>query len=227
MDKNETSIIDDPFGIPYERLPKTLAVFPLPEVMLLPHGKLPLNIFEPRYLKMILDNLEKPRLIGMVQPLEPLSQKPKTEASLFHIGCAGRITTFAESNDGRLVITLQGVCRFKIQRELDGNDPYRTVIPDFSNFKDDLSFDDPNIDRKGLMPILKSYLELKGIGLNAEDLNKIQNRHLIPTLGMINPFDYREKRAILETRNINDIADMIISLMEMELKSPNQTTTKH
>ena len=77
------------------------------------------------------------------------------------------------------------------------------------------------------MPILKSYLELKGIGLNAEDLNKIQNRHLIPTLGMINPFDYREKRAILETRNINDIADMIISLMEMELKSPNQTTTKH
>ena len=208
-------------------LPKTIPVFPISNFIIFPKTTVPLNIFEPRYLKMILDNLEQPRLIGMVQPLEPLSENPKTEASLFHIGCAGRITTFAESNDGRLVITLQGVCRFKILKELDGNDPYRTVIPDFSNFKDDLSFDDPNIDRKGLMPILKSYLELKGIGLNAEDLNKIQNRHLIPTLGMINPFDYREKRAILETRNINDIADMIISLMEMELKSPNQTTTKH
>ncbi len=227
MYEQKPAVVGDPFGLPFEGLPENLPIFPLPGAMLLPHGRMPLNIFEPRYLKMIMDSLKQSRLIGMVQPLELLSDPIPEKTALFHIGCAGRITAFAESDDGRFMITLQGVCRFEIEKELQEKGPYRRVKPDFNNFKEDLSFDNPNINREGLIPLLKDYLELKGVKVRIEDLVKTEDRFLIPTLGMINPFDFREKQAILETRNISDIANIIISLMEMELKSSNQTSTRH
>jgi hypothetical protein len=227
MNKKKSIVSSDPFGVPYNTLPSDIAIFPLPEVMLLPHGRIPLNVFEDRYVTMVLDSLKQSRLIGMVQPLEPLSDLVPNETALFHIGCAGRITTFTECDDGRIMITLQGICRFRVDKELDVDGPYRRVKPDFSGFKDDLSFVSPDINRDSLFPVLKDYFELKGIDLSIADLNKIENRLLIPTLGMINPFDYREKQAILETCDVNDIAALMISLMEMDLKSPNQITTKH
>ena len=227
MYKNKRSFVEDPFGAPYDKLPKDLAIFPLPGVLLLPHGRIPLNVFEDRYVKMVLDSLKQSRLIGMVQPLEFLSDPVPNETALFHIGCAGRITTFAECDDGRIITTLQGICRFKIAKELNKQGPYRRIKPDFSSFKDDLSFISPNINRENLIPVLKEYFELKGITFSVSDLNKIDDRLLIPTLGMINPFDYREKQAILETRDVNDIAKLMVSIMEMELKSPSQITTKH
>ena len=217
----------DPFGVPFKDFPKEVPIFPLPGAMLLPHGRMPLNIFEPRYLKMIMDSLKESRLIGMVQPLEPSSDPIPEKTELFHVGCAGRITAFAESNDGRFLITLKGVCRFKIKKELEGDGSYRRVVPDCSGFKDDLSFDSPNINRDDLLPILKDYLELKGIQVDIADFVNIEDRFLIPTLSLINPFGFREKQAILEARDIGEMANVIISLMEMELMSLNTTLTKH
>ncbi len=227
MYEQNPTISEDPFGVPFNGLPTELPVFPLPGAMLLPYGRMPLNIFEPRYLKMVMDSLKQSRLIGMVQPLEQLSDPISEETALFHVGCAGRITAFAESDDGRFLITLKGVCRFKIKKELEKNGFYRRVIPDFYAFKEDLSFDSPNINREGLLPVLKDYLELKGIKVDMADFVNIEDRFLIPTLSLINTFGFREKQAILETRNISEMATVIISLMEMELMSPNKASTTH
>ncbi|MDC0196526.1 LON peptidase substrate-binding domain-containing protein [Gammaproteobacteria bacterium] len=218
---------EDPFGVSFENLPGDLPIFPLPGAMLLPHGRMPLNIFEPRYLKMIMDSLKQSRLIGMVQPLELLPDPIPQKTDLFHVGCAGRITSFAESDDGQFLITLKGVCRFKIKKELAENGFYRRINPDFSDFKSDLTCNNPRINRDGLLPLLKDYLKVKGIEINIADFVDIEDRFLIPTLCMINPFDFREKQAILEIRDINEMADVIISLMEMELISTNSAPTKH
>jgi len=217
----------DPFGLPVEDLPQTLPIFPLPGAMLLPHGRMPLNIFEPRYLNMVLDSLKESRLIGMVQPLEMLPDPVPAETELFHIGCAGRIVAFAESEDGRILMTLQGVCRFKIVKELNSQRDYRIVEPDFTSFKEDLDYDDPGINRAGLLAILKDYLELKSIKIDWDGLEKAEDRFLVATLGMMNPFDYREKQAILEARDIADMVDVMTSLMEMELASGGDAATKH
>jgi Lon protease-like protein len=225
-DKNPTAG-EDPFGVSFENLPGDLPIFPLPGAMLLPHGRMPLNIFEPRYLKMIMDSLKQSRLIGMVQPLELLPDPIPQKTDLFHVGCAGRITSFAESDDGRFLITLKGVCRFKIKKELGENGFYRRINPDFSDFKSDLTCNNPRINRDGLLPLLKDYLKVKGIEINIADFIDIEDRFLIPTLCMINPFDFREKQALLEIRDINEMADVIISLMEMELISTTSAPTKH
>ena len=219
--------IGNPFAAPFEDLPESLPIFPLPGAMLLPHGRLPLNIFEPRYLDMVLDSLKQSRLIGMVQPLEMLPDPVPASSELFHIGCAGRIVAFAESDDGRIMLTLQGVCRFKIERELDEEKDYRQVKPDFSAFKEDLSFDDPGINRDGLINILRNYLDLKEIKIDWDGLQKTEDRFLIATLGMMNPFDYREKQAILEAEKPSDMVDVMTSLMEMELATGGNGATKH
>ena len=227
MYQKDSKASSDPFGVPFESLPEDLPIFPLPGAMLLPHGRMPLNIFEPRYLKMAMDSLKQSRLIGMVQPLELLSDPVPKETALFHVGCAGRITAFAESDDGRFLITLKGICRFKIKKELKGNGFYRRVIPDFNDFKEDLSCEPPNINREGLLPVLRDYLELKGIKVDMADFVNIEDRFLIPTLSLINPFSFTEKQAILEAGNISEMSNVIIALMEMELMSPNNTSTKH
>ncbi len=227
MAEKSSSNYKDPFSIPFENLPQKLPIFPLPGAMLLPHGKMPLNIFEPRYLKMVFDSLKGSRLIGMVQPLELLPDPVPEKTDLFDIGCAGRITSFTESEDGRILLTLQGVCRFEIEKEFNTTTAYRQVKPNFAAFKDDLLSEYPAVNREGLIPVLRDYLELKGLNINWADLDKIEDRFLIATIGMINPFDYKEKQAILQTQNIRDIAHVMISLMEMELASIGQSPTKH
>jgi len=217
----------DPFCTPFEHLPQRLPIFPLPGAMLLPHGKMPLNIFEPRYLKMVFDSLKGSRLIGMVQPLELLPDPIPEETNLFNIGCAGRIISFSESEDGRVLLTLQGVCRFEIEEELNEPTAYRQVKPNFAEFKEDLSPEYPAINREGFISVLREYLKLKGMDINLADLNKIEDRFLIATIAMINPFDYKEKQAILETPNIKDISHVMVSLMEMELATIGQSSTKH
>ena len=138
----------------------------------------------------------------------------------------GRIA-FAESEDGRIMLTLQGICRFKIEKELKETTTYRQVKPNFSEFKDDLLSEFPAVNREELIAVLREYLGHKGMTINWSDLNKIEDRFLIATIAMINPFDYREKQAILETQNIKDISHMMISLMEMELASVDPSPTKH
>ena len=227
MYNKDQNISEDPFGVRFEELPKELPIFPLPGAMLLPHGRMPLNIFEPRYLKMVMDCLKQSRLIGMVQPLELLSEPIPEKTDLFHVGCAGRITEFAESSDGQFIITLTGICRFEIKEEFGENGFYRRVNPDFSGFKKDLSFDSPEINRDGIFSVLKDYLKLKGIKIDITDFNNVEDRFLIPTLGLINPFGFLEKQAILEAPDVGEMSKIIISLMQMELKSPNSASTKH
>ena len=124
-------------------------------------------------------------------------------------------------------MTLQGVCRFKIETELEEQNGYRRVKPDFADFKEDLSFADPIINRESLLVILKDYLKLKAIKVDWDSLQKSNDRFLIATLGMMNPFDYREKQAILEARDQADMVDVMTSLMEMELASVGEARTKH
>lgn len=217
---------NDPFGLLYPELPQRLPIFPLPGAMLLPHGRMPLNIFEPRYLSMVLDSLKQSRLIGMVQPLE-ISTDPSATDKLFHVGCAGRISAFAETEDGKLQLTLRGVCRFEIEEEFESDTLYRQVKPNFTAFKQDLFFEKPLIDRKKLIEVLAEYATLKGIDINFNALEQTTDTFLIATLAMINPFNHKEKQSILETRGLSDIVRMMISLMEIELATHNQTSTRH
>src|SRR5215470_3927668 len=158
------------FDPSFDTLPATLPIFPLPGALLLPGGKLPLQIFEPRYLTMTRDTLASDRLIGMIQPL---GQDSETEglvshtAALYPIGCAGRITAYSETDEGRYLITLTGVCRFAIQRELPTVGGYRRVVPDFARFRTDMdAAAAAEIDRQRLLKALHAYFAHQKISID-------------------------------------------------------------
>ncbi|MCW0182528.1 LON peptidase substrate-binding domain-containing protein [Zavarzinia sp.] len=210
-----------------EELPPILPIFPLAGVLLLPRGRLPLNIFEPRYLAMVRDALASGRTIGMVQPLDPASREP--EPAVYPIGCAGRITGFTENDDGRFQITLTGISRFRIREELSRVTPYRKVIADYDDFTDDL--EPPphagDVNRNRLAPALRSYLELHGLSADWQAIEKAPAESLINALAMICPFTPPEKQALLEARDIGDRADMMIALLEMAVAArPGAPETK-
>lgn len=210
-----------------EDLPSILPIFPLAGALLLPRGRLPLNIFEPRYLAMIRDALASGRMIGMVQPQDPASREQ--EPAVYPIGCAGRITGFTENDDGRFQITLTGVSRFRIREELSRVTPYRKVIVDFDEFTDDL--EPPphagDVNRNRLAPALRSYLELHGLSADWQAIEKAPAESLINALAMICPFTPPEKQALLEARDIGDRADMMIALLEMAVAArPGAPETK-
>lgn len=195
-------------------LPDVLPLFPLTGVLLLPRGRLPLNIFEPRYLSMTEDALAHGRLIGMVQPSVPETQEPLPP--LFHIGCAGRITSFTETEDGRFLIGLTGVCRFRIRDELPIERGYRRARAEWEDFLADIGGPDENeIDREKLLGILRHYFKLHSI---AADWNAVQNTHnetLISSLAMICPLAPNEKQALLEAPDLPARAEMLMALLEM------------
>ncbi|HEU0118116.1 MAG TPA: LON peptidase substrate-binding domain-containing protein [Alphaproteobacteria bacterium] len=196
-------------------LPTEIPIFPLPGVILLPRAKLPLNIFEPRYLAMIDDVLAQGRLIGMIQPNAPEGQDDGTPP-IYKVGCAGRITSFNETEDGRFLIGLTGVCRFSVINELPADKPYRRARVDWQSFIDDIhETEDNDFDRKRLMSILQNYFKMQGI---AADWNAVQNTPndlLISSLTMICPLATNEKQALLEAPNLQARADMLVALLEM------------
>jgi Lon protease-like protein len=196
-------------------LPDTLPIFPLSGVVLLPRGRLPLNIFEPRYLSMIEHALGQGRLIGMVQPSAPESEDGVIPP-LYNIGCAGRITSFTETEDGRFLIGLTGVCRFSIAEELASDRPYRSVRPDWQKFLADVGNpDESEVDREKLLGILRPYFKLQGI---AADWNAVQNtgsETLVSSLAMICPLAPNEKQALLEAPDLRARANMLMALLEM------------
>ncbi len=193
----------------YEDLPGELPVFPLAGVLLLPRGQLPLNIFEPRYLSMIDDAIASHRLVGMVQTRE--------DGSLYKIGCAGRITSFNETHDGRNEIVLTGVCRFKIDDELGQKDGYRRVKADWSEFKRDT---EPmgclDMDRGRLKKLLKNYFEQQGLTCSWDAVDNAADEKLITSLAMICPFEAKEKQALLEAPCCKERARLFMTLLEME-----------
>ncbi len=194
-------------------LPRVIPVFPLAGALLLPRRRLPLNIFEPRYLAMVDDTLRHARVIGMVQPSSPDQQRP----ALYPVGCLGRLTSWSETGDGRFLITLNGVARFRIKSEMETTTPYRQVEAAYGEFADDLEEDesDADIDRKRLGESLKSYFKQRKIDDYWQSIEQVSCEVLVNSLAMICPFDVAEKQALLEAPVLADRAKLLTTLIEM------------
>ncbi|MGE0210076.1 MAG: LON peptidase substrate-binding domain-containing protein [Parvibaculaceae bacterium] len=200
-----------------EDLPRRVAVFPLPGALLLPRTELPLNIFEPRYLQMVGDALSGSRIIGMVQPAseEEAGEKP----SVYKVGCAGRITSYSETPDGRFLITLSGICRFRILRELDCATPYRQVEADYEAFTDDLEpgRGEGHVDRALLLKTFDAYLKANNLQADWQEVNAAPTEALVNSLSVMSPYAVKEKQALLEAADLKTRADVLIAITEMTL----------
>jgi Lon protease-like protein len=209
-----------PFHPSFSSLPDSLAIFPLAGVLLLPDGKLPLNIFEPRYLAMVIDSLANGRLFGMVQPKGEASDDG--EPPIFETGCAGRISSLDETEDGRLLVTLTGVSRFRVRRELEGLNGYRRIEPDWRPYQRDL--DDPPpimIDRERLILALKAFSRVNSLDFNWKAIERIGDYDLSVSLCMACPLEPREKQALLECKDPMTRTETLITLMEMAVAERN------
>lgn len=200
----------------YAALPSEIPIFPLSGALLLPEGKLPLNIFEPRYLAMIDDSLAAGRLVGMAQP-DPSQPRVGAESQVFKVGCLGRLTSFSETEDGRFLITLTGVIRFRILEEVAGRRGCRRVRAEYGDFAHDLALNapPPRIDRAELLGAIQPYFRAQGIEANWEAVEQTDDAMLVTTLCMVCPFDAREKQALLEAELPESRAAMLIALMQM------------
>ncbi|MBT0957833.1 LON peptidase substrate-binding domain-containing protein [Alphaproteobacteria bacterium KMM 3653] len=204
-------------------LPETIPLFPLPRALLLPRARLPLHIFEPRYLAMLEDAMAtNHRLIGMVQP----GSGPKDgENSLHDIGCAGRLTGFSETEDGRYMITLSGVSRFRITAQIDGFCPYIKASVDWSPFTADLGSteEDPGFDRDGFMQTLARYFDARDLSTDWDSLTEADDELLINSLSMLCPFGIEDKQALLESPSLGDRRETLTTLIEYAmLRSPGK-----
>lgn len=200
-------------------LPVAIPVFPLPGALLLPRGQMPLNIFEPRYLEMIDDSLRSGhRLIGMIQP-DTAHPGPDDRPNLYKIGCAGRITQFAETGDGRYLIQLTGVCRFRVDHELSVMTAYRQCRAAYEPFADDFIArkGEDDVDRKALLVALKDFLQANNLKADWEGIEKAPNEALVNALAMMSPYGPAEKQALLEAPDLKTRAEILIAVTEIEL----------
>lgn len=199
-------------------LPQVIPVFPLAGAIVLPRGQLPLNIFEPRYLNMVDDAMAGDRIIGMVQP----SGGPETLPALSPIGCAGRITSFAETGDGRYLITLTGVARFRIVGELPVQTPYRQTRVDFAPYGPDLKTpgEDDDFDRDDLLAALQGYLNPRGLDIDWDAARDAPPEALINSLSMALPFEPAEKQALIEAMTLNDRFACLTALLRIDAAEP-------
>ena len=196
------------FTVQLKDLPSSIPIFPLDNVLLLPFGKLPLNIFEERYIHMTLDSLKTHRMIGVIQP-------KNNNNEFFMVGCIGKITSYIETPDYRIVLNLEGVSRFVLEeRELNSKGYYQGTVNN-SNFADDLSFIEPNIDRSSLIQKYTNYFKMKKLEIDKEVLYETSNLQLLSTLAMLAPFNKIDKQAILEAVNIKDRINLINSILDL------------
>jgi Lon protease-like protein len=199
-------------------LPDSIPVFPLAGALLLPRGQMPLNIFEPRYVQMIDAALRGPRLIGMVQP-ENDQEEGVAVPRLYRVGCVGRLVQFAETGDGRYLISLAGVSRFAIEEELTVMTPFRqcriTAVPFASDFKPRLG--EAEVDRAAVLAALLKYAQATGLKIDWDGVEKAPNEALVNALSMMAPFGSREKQALLEAPDLKTRAETLVAITEMEL----------
>ncbi len=216
----------NPFTPSFEDLPETLPIFPLSGAIVLPGAQLPLNIFEPRYLNMVFDALGTDRMIGMIQPAHSEGSKGN---DIQRTGCAGRITTFRETDDGRLLIVLTGVCRFDVIEEIATTRGYRRVMADWRPFFQDLSDEESaSLDSTQLIDTLNPYFEANKVQANWESLKKMSSTSLVNVLAMNLPFEPEEKQALVEARTTYDRAKVLVALTKMSLSSADAPkTTRH
>ena len=186
-----------------EELPGVIPVFPLRSALLLPRGEMPLNVFEPRYLAMVEDVIKSHRIIGMIQP-EPEAPEDAERPELVRVGCGGRLTAFAETGDGRYLITLTGVARFRLVEELTVLTPYRQARVAFDDFVTDLAPGEgqEEVDREALLKTLKDYLAANNLEADWDGIRRAPNEALVNALAMMSPFGPREKQALLEARDL-------------------------
>jgi len=205
-----------------EDLPSEFAVFPLPGALLLPRGKLPLNIFEPRYKAMVEDALGAGRMFAMIQP-DPKQPEVPTGSGLFHVGCLGRLSSFSETEDGRFLITLTGVARFRIVRELEPRQGFRRVRGDFTPYRADLDLAPRTLglDRDAFLAALKAYFSQRGVDANWDAIHRMDDDTLVVTLGMACPFEPAEKQALLEAGNEAERAAILLALLQMGAAGPD------
>ena len=204
-------------------LPSQIPIFPLPNALLLPGGQLPLNIFEPRYLAMIEDALgASGRLIGMVQPIEE-------EGELFGIGCAGRISYFQETGDGRYMIALNGVSRFRLHDHKLTSRGYRLADVDWEEFVTDLEDGEGEIgNRDHMLSVMRRYFDQRGFEADWDQIERSDDNAILNTLAMVCPFDVAEKQALLEAEGMSRRADLLVAMMEMALhEDDGQNDARH
>ena len=186
-----------------KNLPKKISVFPLSNFIIFPNTSVPLNIFEPRYIEMVNDSMKTNRIIGMVQP----KNQKKNIPELYSVGCAGKITSFNETDDGRYLIVINGICRFKILKEINNNKTYRECEISFDEYNEDTNEKNNEIkftDLELIFKNLKSFFKKKGYIINWKELEKQSLDQTINTLAMASPFSLQEKQVLLETININN-----------------------
>ncbi len=198
-------------------LPGRVAVFPLSAALLLPGGRIPLNIFEPRYLEMVDDAMRASRLIGMIQPALGGGVRHDGEPELCKVGCLGRIISLSETGDGRYLISLGGVCRFRIAEELTVKTPFRQITP--LPFAGDLGEEASGgeIDRPALLKAFRAYLEANDLQADWESVSRAGNVTLVNALAMMAPYGPAEKQALLEASDLRARAETLIAITEITL----------
>ena len=199
-----------------DELPSALRLFPLAGALLLPRGELPLNIFEPRYLAMIDSAIASDRLIGMIQPLTGARAE---EPRLYEIGCAGRVTHFRETGDGRYIVTLSGVTRFKILAEEEPGAPFRTARVAFDDFTHDLEpgAGEDNVDRVRMTEMLRKFAQASKLDIDWASIDAAPTETLVNALAMMCPFGAREKQSLLEAIDLKTRAEVLIGLAQFDL----------
>lgn len=205
-----------------EDLPGEFPVFPLPGALLLPRGKLPLRIFEPRYVAMTEDSLGQGRMFGMIQP-DATVPDTASGPSLFRVGCLGRLSSFSESDEGHYLITLTGVIRFAIATEIEMRRGYRRVRGDFAPYRADLDLESRSIGapRETVLTALRGYFTQRGIDANWDAIKRLPDDMLVVTLAMVCPFDPAEKQALLEAPTDAERAAALLVLLQMGALSPD------
>jgi uncharacterized protein len=203
-------------------LPKLLPIFPLRGAILLPRASLTLNVFEPRYLALVDHVLAGNRLIGIVQPAPEVGNAESPQGKSFplrRVGCAGRITSFAEHEDGRVVISLSGVARFRVGPDAEEPEPFRLCHVDFAPYGEDFvgGYGEDEVDRPRLIATLRSYLVANNLNADWERINSASTERLVNTLSILSPYGPEEKQCLLEARDLRARSEALIALAEMEL----------
>ena len=203
-------------------LPETVAIFPLTGALLLPSGRMPLNIFEPRYLEMIDHAIAHHRLIGMVQPRLDGGLRDDGEPELCEVGCLGRVTSFAETGDGRYLVSLQGVCRFRVLSEIAARTPFRQCR--ISSFVADLDAEAgaAEVDRAALLKAFRAYLKANDLDADWESVSRAENATLVNALSMMAPYGPAEKQALLEAPDLKTRAETLVAITEFALARDGQ-----
>ncbi|HRK23326.1 MAG TPA: LON peptidase substrate-binding domain-containing protein [Beijerinckiaceae bacterium] len=212
-----------PSNVQYQgpaQLPEVIPIFPLAGALLLPRGQMPLNIFEPRYLAMVDAALAGDRLIGMIQPInEKAGEAPP---DLMAVGCVGRLTEFAETGDGRYLITLTGIARFRLIEEVVTDAPFRKAQVSTAPFRPDFiaRLGEDAVDREAVLIALRAFSDAKAVEIDWESVGQASNEALVNALSMMCPYGLKEKQALLEAPDLKTRAELLIALTEIDLSGP-------